>query len=131
MASRWVRGTSSTLEVTMRSSKGARVQGTVVDADNLPAIGVWVILVPEDARRTEHRLYKQSTTDQHGGFDIHGVAPGKYKLFSWEEAEEGVWQDPEFLKAFEDKGESVEVSDADQKNVNLVAIRNPVDTPKP
>jgi len=125
-----VRGTNSTLEVTI-SAKGARVQGTVVDADNLPAIGVWVILVPDGARRTQHMLYKQVTTDQHGSFDIHGVAPGKYKLFSWEDAEEGAWQDPEFLKAFEDKGESVEVNDSDQKNVNLVLIPDTVDTPKP
>ena len=47
------------------------------------------------------------------------------------EAEEGAWQDPEFLKAFEAKGESVEVNDSDRKNVNLVVIRDPVDTPKP
>lgn len=125
-----LRGTNSTLEVTI-SSKSARVQGTVVDADNLPAIGVWVILVPDDAHRNQHRLYKQSTTDQYGRFDIHGVAPGEYKLFSWEEVEEGAWQDPEFLKAFEDKGESVEFKDLDLKTANLVAIRASADTPKP
>lgn len=49
----------------------------------------------------------------------------------WEEAEEGAWQDPEFLKAFEDKGESVEVNDLDQKSANLVVIRDPANTPKP
>jgi len=98
------RGSNAALEVTI-SSKGARVRGSVIDEDNLPAVGVWVAMLPEEARRSTRRLYKSAATDQYGHFDLRGIAPGDYKLFSWEEAESGAWEDPEFLKPFEGKGE--------------------------
>jgi hypothetical protein len=117
------RGTRESLEITV-SSRGARVQGAVADADGLPAAGVQVVLVPEETRRTLHRLYKSGTTDQYGHFDIRGIAPGDYKLFSWEEIESGAWEDPEFLKPFEDKGEKISVQAGETKSANLTAIRN-------
>jgi len=102
------RGTDASLEVTL-SSRGARVQGTVTDADGLPVAGVWVVLVPEEAHRGQTQMYKVATTDQYGHFELRGIAPGDYKLFSWEEVENGAWQDPEFLKPFEEKGEEVKL----------------------
>lgn len=116
------RGTDATLEVTM-SSRGAHIQGTVADADNLPAAGVWVVLVPDEARRSQLRLYTARTTDQYGHFDLRGIAPGDYKLFSWDQVENGAWQDPEFLKPFEGKGEEIKLQEGDQKVVNLTAIK--------
>jgi protocatechuate 3,4-dioxygenase beta subunit len=116
------RSNPASLEITI-SSRGARLQGTVSDEDGLPAAGVQVVLVPEAARRNLHRLYKSATTDQYGRFDIRGVAPGDYSLFSWEEVESGAWEDSEFLKPFEKKSQSVSVQDGDKKTVNLTAIR--------
>jgi hypothetical protein len=116
------RGNDAALEVTV-SSRGARVGGSVADADGLPASGVWVALVPEEARRGEFRLYKSKTTDQHGNFELRGIAPGDYKVFSWEEVESEAWQNPEFLKPFEEKGEKITVQDGDRKTVNLTTIR--------
>jgi Carboxypeptidase regulatory-like domain len=118
------RGSPASLEVTI-SSRGGRVKGSVANADHLPAAGVWVVLVPDPPRRGQERLYKTQTTDQFGHFDIHGIAPGDYKLFSWDEVEEGAWQDPEFLKPFEEKGERVSVKELDQKTVNLTTIAAP------
>lgn len=122
------RGTPSNLEITI-SSRGARVQGAVTDADGLPAAGVWVVLVPDTSRRSQDRLFKTATTDQYGHFDLRGIAPGSYKLFSWEQAEAGSWQDPEFLKPFEDKGETITLEEGDQKTQNLPTIRTK--TPEP
>ena len=115
------RGTSEKLEVTI-SSRGARLQGSVADVDGLPATGVWVVLVPEETLRRQSRLYKAGTTDQYGRFDLRGIAPGDYKLFSWQEAEDGAWEDPEFLKPFEGQGERVSLREVDQKTVHLRAI---------
>jgi len=116
------RGTPSMLEITL-NSHGARLQGSVVNADNLPAVGVWVVLVPDAKHRSRYDLFKYQATDQYGHFDFRGLAPGEYKLFSWEEVETNAWQDPDFLKAFEDKGERVDLKESDQKTVNAAAIR--------
>jgi hypothetical protein len=115
-------GAAGTLEITI-SSHGARVQGTVADSDGLRAVGVRVVLVPEPSRRAQSRLFKEQTTDQYGHFELRGIAPGDYKLFSWEEAESGAWEDPEFLKPFEGKGEKITLEEGDQKTLNLTAIR--------
>jgi protocatechuate 3,4-dioxygenase beta subunit len=117
------RSAPATLEITV-SSRGARIQGTVSDEDGLSAAGVQVVLVPEDSRRTVHRLYKSGSTDQYGHFNLRGIPPGDYELFSWEEVESGAWEDPEFLKPFEDKGEKTSVQAGEVKNINLIAIRN-------
>lgn len=54
---------------------------------------------------------------------MHGIAPGDYKLFSWEEVETDAWQDPEFLKEFEDKGQRITLQDADHISVKVTAIQ--------
>jgi len=84
---------------------------------------VVVVLVHEEAHRGSRRLYKPASTDQYGRFELRGIAPGDYKLFSWEEAESGSWEDPEFLRPFEEKGEKVSLQEGDQKTLNLTAIR--------
>jgi hypothetical protein len=117
------RGADAPLEVIV-SSKGARVQGAVLDSDNLPAVGVWVVLVPNDPHRGDLQRYKAVTTDQNGHYLLRGVAPGDYKLFSWEDVDENAWQDPEFLRSFEDRGEKLSVEPGDQKTIDLVTIRN-------
>lgn len=119
-----IRGTQATLELTI-SSRGAHVQGTVKDAGGLPAAGVWVVLVPDEAHRNEFHLFKLTTTDPYGRFDLRGIAPGDYKLFSWEPMDELYgWEDPDFLKPFESKGQSISLQDGDGKSLELVAIRS-------
>jgi hypothetical protein len=115
------KGANPALEITV-SSRGARVQGSVVDKDGLPAAGVWVVAVPDEVRRTTLRLFKSQTTDQYGKFDLHGLAPGEYKLFAWEGIESNAWQDDDFLKPFEALGTKLEVRDEDAATINLTAI---------
>jgi hypothetical protein len=107
--------------VTIRSRR-ARVQGSVIDKDGLPATGVRVVAVPNEARRRNFKLFKSQTTDQYGRFDLGGLAPGSYKIFSWTGIEKEEWEDADFLKPFEDKGEIVELQDEDVKTVNLKVI---------
>jgi hypothetical protein len=79
--------------------------------------------VPDKARRTQNRLYKTQTTDQYGHFDLRGIAPGDYKLFTWEEVEQGAWEDAEFLKPFEEKGEGISLKEGDAKSAQLTTIK--------
>jgi hypothetical protein len=59
---------------------------------------------------------------KYGKFDLRGLAPGSYKIFSFTGVQQGEWEDPEFLKTQEARGESVEVQDEDVKTVNLKLI---------
>jgi hypothetical protein len=53
------------------------------------------------------------------------IAPGDYKLFSWEPMNELYgWEDPDFLKPFESKGQSISLQEGDGKSLELVAIRS-------
>ena len=115
------KGGNPALEITV-SSRGARVQGAVTDKDGLPATGVWVVAVPDESRRSLLRLFKSQTTDQYGKYDLRGLAPGTYRIFSWTGIEQGEWEDAEFLRPQEAKGELLEVQDEDVKTVNLKVI---------
>lgn len=124
------KGSAGSLEITV-SSRGARVEGMVLTEDNLPAVGVWVVAVPEESKRQFARLYKAERTDQNGAFNLHGLVPGKYKVFSWSSVEEGAWEDEDFLKSFEEKGETVEVQDGDRKSLELKLLASKDTTAKP
>lgn len=115
------RGTNASLEVTV-SSRGARIQGSVTDNDNVPVTGVWVVLLPIGEPRGQDRLSQKVATDQYGHFLLRGLPPGEYKLFCWDEVEDGAWEDPDFLKAFENQGQKVSLREADSKTVDIVVI---------
>jgi Carboxypeptidase regulatory-like domain len=104
------------------SPNGGRVDGTVVK-DNKSFSGATVVLVPDDpAMRKNSRWYKQATTDQYGSFSLRGVRPGDYKIFAWEKVEPGAYEDPAFLKPFEDQGKAVESKESGQVNLQLSLI---------
>jgi len=110
------------------SSSGARLEGMVTDESDLPSAGATVALVPEEARRGQFRLYKETSTDQYGKFVIRGIAPGKYKLFSWRDVESDSWQDPDFLKPFENQGTEITAEENGHLSLTLKVI--PTDKPK-
>jgi protocatechuate 3,4-dioxygenase beta subunit len=109
------------LEIVL-SANAARVEGVVRDAKNQPVAGAQVALVPDSRRRKQLQLYKTATSDQNGRFLLRGIAPGEYKLFAWEDIDPGAAQDPEFLRAFESRGESCKVQPGDEQNVQLKLI---------
>jgi hypothetical protein len=115
---RTVKGSAGPLEITL-SSLGARVQGTVTNEESLPVAGVWAVAVPEEGKRKQHHLFKSVTTDQYGHFELHGLAPGKYRLFSWDGIEQDEWEDTDFLKASEEKGYTIDIKDSDTKAIEL------------
>jgi hypothetical protein len=68
------------------------LSGAVLDDQKKPASGVTVVLVPEPRLRGRSDLYKTAMSDAAGKFDISGITPGRYRVFSWEDAEQGSWR---------------------------------------
>jgi len=125
-------GGDQSLEITL-SSRAAQVSGVVLNSDSLPSAGVTVVLIPEVTRRSYKEYYKSATTDQNGNFSIKGIAPGDYKLFSWESVEGNEWSDADWfdaawLKPFEPKGESIHLGEAETKSVDLTLIETKPDS---
>jgi len=119
---RVAKGANANLEIAI-SSRGAKVQGRVSNDDDLPVAGAWAVVIPELSKRKLHYLYKIGNTDQFGHFELRGLPPGKYKLFAWEGVEEGIWEDEEFLKGYEDKGIMIEVKDGDAQTAELKLLQ--------
>ena len=114
-------GPGGSLQVTL-SSNGGQIEGVVLNANDQPAPGAIVVLAPDEPRRGQSRLYKTVTTDQYGRFTIRSIAPGGYKMFSWEQAEDWDYQDPDFLKKFETLGEPRTVAEGSRESAQLRLI---------
>jgi protocatechuate 3,4-dioxygenase beta subunit len=114
-------GVSGTLEVVL-SANGGQIEGVVLNASEQPEAGATVVLVPDQPRRSQIRLYKDATTDQYGRFTIAGIAPGGYKLFAWEEVEAGAYEDPDYLKTFEALGEPRTIREGSRESAQLKLI---------
>jgi hypothetical protein len=110
---------SDFLEIVIGTRPGT-VEGTVVTEQQSAAAGATVVLLPDFRRRTE--LYKTITTDASGRFHMDRVPPGDYRLFAWDDIEEGAWQDPDVMRAYESRGTSVRVRDGNDENVQLTVI---------
>lgn len=75
----------------------------VVDVEKSPAKQVQpaiVLLAPKIHEMATLGLYQAQYTDGDGKVRFHGIRPGAYRVFAFEELQPGAWNDPEFLKPY-------------------------------
>ena len=108
------------------SGKGGTIEGTVVgkgkdvDIDNSHLVAnATVVAVPEEKYRKLPDHFVTGATDQRGAFTIHGVPPGSYTLYAWQDLEDGLWRDADFLKSQEATGTAVKVEEASDQRFDL------------
>jgi len=82
-----------------------------------------VVLVPDPPRRQRFDLYYAVASDSSGRVHLDRLAPGDYKLFAWDDVPSDAWQDPEFLRLYEDRGKPVHVSEGGRETVELRLLR--------
>ena len=114
-------GATGTLEIVV-SSNGGQIEGVVLNADEQTVSAARVVLVPDEPRRAQSRFYRDASTDQYGRFTIKGIAPGGYKLFAWEDVEDGAYESPDFLKPFEGLGEPKSIREGSRESAQLKLI---------
>jgi protocatechuate 3,4-dioxygenase beta subunit len=101
-----------------------QITGTVQNpTTQQPAIAVTVVLIPQEKERREASLYyRTANTDQNGNFTMARVNPGEYKVYAWEDVENGAWFDPDFLKPVESKGSPVSMREGSPVSVQVTMI---------
>jgi hypothetical protein len=108
------------LEVVIAAA-GGKVSGTVHDMRSQPVPHAQIVIVPDGARHRPE-LYRRGTADESGQFTIPAVAPGDYRVFSWESLEEYAWFDPELLAHHQTRGAHVRVSESSTSSVSVRII---------
>jgi hypothetical protein len=116
-------GAGCDLAITL-SANGGQIDGQVQDENGNVAPGAMVTLVAQGTRRED--LFKQAMSDAGGHFRITTVAPGSYRLYAWDQVDfNAVRYDPDYIKPFENQGQSVQISEGDKQTVTLKRIAAP------
>jgi protocatechuate 3,4-dioxygenase beta subunit len=101
------------------STKGATVDGAVMDGDK-PAPGVVVAMLPHPFEPAQSAMMrKTATTDQNGRFSVKGVAPGEYRVYAWDTFVPVTFLDAEQLKEFDKLAVAVKVKEKSREQVAL------------
>jgi Carboxypeptidase regulatory-like domain len=114
------RRSSDRMEVVV-SSNGGKINGTVLNKNREPLSNTPVALVPEASRRERADLYRSAMTDESGSFHLEAIAPGEYSLFAWEDIEDNLWRDPEFIRRNEALGKRISIREATAENIEITA----------
>ncbi len=99
----------------------ARVSGVVRDDQGKALNGV-VILIPDPPQPQAASLYRRAETDENGRFQFQGLRPGKFRLYAWEELEDGAQFDPDVTAPLQARSLAVEVAEGERKEVEVTRI---------
>jgi len=113
---------SGVLEVQV-NSKGARIQGTVLDPLRKPVPSARIALVPERSRRQNPLSYKVAVSDSKGSFTMSGVPPGQYSLFAWDSIPGTAYMNAEFMAPYETTGQAVTITEGAVANTEVKLIQ--------
>jgi len=108
------------IDIVLGTTPGS-ISGTVRNEKRQPIPNVRVVLVP--SRRNRIDLFKAARTGEAGEFRFESVPPGDYKLFAWEEIEDGAWLDPDVIEFYESQGTAITVGSASDQTVIVGLIR--------
>jgi hypothetical protein len=95
---------------------------TTVNSRQQPVVNTTAVLVPDMARRRRSDLYRIATTDSNGRFQMDVIPPGDYTVFSWDDVESGAWQDPDFIRLYEDRGTRIHIAEGSKATITVPLI---------
>jgi hypothetical protein len=108
------------IEIVIAPNAGA-IRGIVVKESGQPFSGGTVVLTP-DTPGLRDDLYKVVQTDTAGRFRIGGIGPGDYKVFAWEDVEDGAWRNSDFMRGFDARGKSVHIEPGSDRTLQVSII---------
>jgi protocatechuate 3,4-dioxygenase beta subunit len=116
-------GVAPNLEVVL-SNKAGSVGGIVQDTDGKPASGMTIVMMSADPTKREGMdAFKLSQSDTSGNFNLKNLPPGEWVLFAFLDAEDGAYQDPDWIKKYEASGTRVNVKEKSTEQVTLKVLQ--------
>ena len=105
------------------SENGGKIEGTILTAEQKPATGASVVVVPDAEGNQRSDLLRRVNADQNGSFSLAGIAPGRYRVFALESVEDlGVFLDPRFRRRLGDLGQRLQVDEKGMVRLELKLI---------
>ncbi len=116
-------GGSALVEIEF-ATDGGTVEGTVAPEHGQSITGSLVTLVPDPLIPDREDLNRSAASDENGHFSIKSIAPGKYRVYAWDDVENGAPFDPDFLKTVNGGGKvTVESNGHQQISIPLIGNR--------
>jgi hypothetical protein len=81
-----------------------------------------VTLWPKTPDATPNGGVRVTLTDQNGGFQFKGLAPGDYYVAAWEDAEPGLVQSADFLNHFTSEASAVTLPESGHENRDVKVV---------
>ena len=106
------------LEIVLSATAGS-ITGTVADKDGKPVVSATVALIPKEGGST---YTNTRSTDENGTFTFQGLKPGDYRVFAWEDIEDGAYNNPEFLKVWSSRATDVTLDPSGKQSVQMKVI---------
>jgi hypothetical protein len=97
------------------------IEGRVVNDRQQALPATTVVLVHSGGLRS-HVNEMFMSSDAAGRFEFQNVPPGNYEMFAWDSVETGAWQDPEFMRSFENRGTAVRITEGGKTSVDVKMI---------
>jgi hypothetical protein len=109
------------IEIVLGSTPGA-LDAVALDDKQMPEPGVTLALVPDPSQVKRIDMYRNATSDASGKVRWENVIPGDYRIYAWEDIENGAWADPEFMRNYDGRGTAVHIDDRGRATVNVKVI---------
>lgn len=100
------------------SSRGASIEGTVLDANGNGVADASVVSLPASGRLGRPDAYETEKTDANGHFLMRGMVPGSYLIVGLEEFQTDT-RNVSFFSKYADKGVRVDLDEGEKKDVTV------------
>lgn len=103
------------------STDGGILSGRVQTKDGETPQSATITLVPASRNFGHGRLYPADDADA-SGFEVEGIAPGRYEVFAWESIEDTAHWNEDFMRPFLTRGKIVVIEEGKTENLDLDII---------
>jgi hypothetical protein len=87
----------------------------------IPSAAVAIFADSPAIRILRTDMFRVTSTDRAGKFQVKGLPPGDYKVFAWEGLDKDAWLDPDFVRN-EGRGQSIHIDEGKIQSVDVPVI---------